>query len=125
MDGARRRLEVAAQQLAALSAQMNGPMMRRFEDLASPPRILVGLQLDGLSGNAGARVREVSPGGPAEQAGVRPGDLIMAVNGTSVRGQQPAAHVVELLHDVKPGDKVDLKVSRNGKMRELTVDRSS
>ncbi|MFZ0552665.1 MAG: PDZ domain-containing protein, partial [Steroidobacteraceae bacterium] len=121
MDGARRRLEVAAQQLAALSAQMNGPMMRRFEDLASPPRILVGLQLDGLSGNAGARVREVSPGGPAEQAGVRPGDLIMAVNGTSVRGQQPAAHVVELLHDVKPGDKVDLKVSRNGKMRELTV----
>ncbi len=121
MDAARRRLEVAAQQLAALSAQMNGPMMQRVMALAGPQRVLVGVQLDDSSGNAGARVREVSPGGPAERAGVRAGDLIVAVNGTSVRGQEPAAHVVELLHDVKPGDKVDLKVSRDGKISDLTV----
>jgi PDZ domain len=121
MDAARRRLEVAAQQLAALSAQMNGPMMRRVEALAGPQRVLVGVQLDESSDNAGARVREVSPGGPAQRAGVRTGDLIVAVNGTTVRGQEPAARVVELLHDVKPGDKVDLKVSRDGKIRDLTV----
>ena len=121
MDAARRRLEVAAQQLAALSAQMNGPMMQRVEALAGLQRVLVGVQLDDSSADAGARVREVSPGGPAERAGVRPGDLIVAVNGTSVRGQEPAAHVVELLHDVKPGDKVDLRVSRDGKIRDLTV----
>ena len=121
MDGARRRLEVAAQQLAALSAQMNGPMMQRVEALAGPQRVLVGVQLDDSRGNAGARVREVSPGGPAEQAGVRAGDLIVAVNGTNVRGQAPAARVVELLHDIKPGDRVDLTVSRDGKIRDLTV----
>ena len=94
MDAARRRLEVAAQQLAALSAQMNGPMMQRVEALAGPTRVLVGIQLDDSSGIAGARVREVSPGGPAEQAGVRAGDLIVAVNGTNVRGQEPVARVV-------------------------------
>jgi predicted metalloprotease with PDZ domain len=121
MDAARRRLEVAAQQLAALSAQMNGPMMQRIMTLAGPQRVLVGVQLDESSGNAGARVREVSPGGPAEQAGLRAGDLIVAVNGTSVRGQEPAARVVELLHDVKPGDKVDLQVSRDGKIRDFAV----
>ena len=121
MDAARHRLEVAAQQLAALSAQMYGPMAKRFEALAGPSHVLVGVQLDDGSGDAGARVREVSPGGPAEQAGVRAGDLIVAVNGTNVRGREPAAHIVELLRDVKPGDKVDLKVARDGKTRDLTV----
>lgn len=120
MDAARHRLEVAAQQLAALSAQMSGPMMR-FDAFGGPPRALIGLQLGDSRGQPGARVREVSPGGPAEQAGVRTGDLIVAVNGTDVRGQEPAGHVVELLHDVKPGDRVDLRVSRGGKTRELTV----
>jgi predicted metalloprotease with PDZ domain len=121
MEAARHRLEVAAQQLAALSAQMYGPMMQRVEALQGPPHALVGVQLDDSKGDAGARVREVSPGGPAEQAGVRPGDLIVAVNGTDVQGPQPAGRVVELLHAVKPGDKVDLKVSRDGKTRDLIV----
>ena len=121
MEAARHRLEAAAQQLAALSAQMYGPMTQRFEALEGPTHVLVGVQLDDSTGNAGARVREVSPGGPAEQAGVRPGDLIVAVNGTSVQGAQPAARVVELLHGVKPADKVDLKVSRDGKTRDLVV----
>jgi S1-C subfamily serine protease len=121
MNAARGRLEVAAQQLAALSAQMYGPMMRRVEALAGPPHVLLGVQLDDSDGDAGARVREVSPGGAAEQAGVRPGDTIVGVNGTSVQGRQPALRVVELLHDVKPGDKVALKVSRDGKTRDLTV----
>jgi hypothetical protein len=119
MDEARRRLEVAAQQLAALSAQMNGPMMQRVEAMAGPTRVLVGIQLDDSSGKAGARVREVSPGGPAQRAGVRAGDLIVAVNGTNVRGPEPVAHVVQLLRDVKPGDKVDLQVLRDGTTRDL------
>jgi S1-C subfamily serine protease len=119
MEEARRRLEVAAQQLAALSAQVNGPMMQRVEAMAGPTRVLVGIQLDDSSGKAGARVREVSPGGPAEQAGVRAGDLVVAVNGTDVRGREPVARVVQLLRDVKPGDKVDLQVLRDGTTRNL------
>lgn len=121
MEAARHRLEVAAQQLAVLSAQMNGPMMERIEAMSGPSRVLIGVQLEDSSGHAGAHVREVSPGGAAQQAGVRGGDLIVAVNGTDVSGHDPAKRVVELLHDVKPGDKVGLKVLRDGKTRELTV----
>jgi S1-C subfamily serine protease len=98
---------------------MNGPMMQRVEAMAGPTRVLVGIQLDDSSGKAGARVREVSPGGPAEQAGVRAGDLIVAVNGSDVHGREPVAHVVQLLRDVKPGDKVDLKVLRDGATRDF------
>lgn len=120
MDAARRRLEVAAQQLAALSAQMYGPMMQRLEAFG-PSRALIGVQLGDSRGDAGARVREVSPGGPAQQAGVRVGDLIVAVNGTSVRGRQPSGRVVGLLSGVKPGDKVQLRVLRGGETQELTL----
>ena len=121
MDAARRRMEMDAQQLAALSAQMYGPMMQRFGPFGGPPRALIGLQLDDSSGDTGARVREVSPGGPAQQAGVRSGDLIVAVNGTSVQGHEPAGRVVELLHNIKASDKVDLKVLRDGKTRDFTL----
>lgn len=118
MEAARRRMEVDAQQLAALSAQMAGPMMQRYAMLAG--HALIGVQL-GARGQAGARVLEVSPGGPADQAGVRAGDLIAAVNGKDVRGADPAKHVFELLHGIKPGDKVDLRVLRDGKTRDFTV----
>lgn len=124
LNDAQRRLEVAAQQLAALSAQMQGPMMQRmqhFEMLAGPPQVLIGLQLESSRGEPGARVREVSPGGPAEQAGVRTGDLIVAVNGADIKGRDPALRVIEQLHGVKPGEKVDLRVSRDGKVRNVTL----
>ncbi|MGH8289822.1 MAG: PDZ domain-containing protein [Steroidobacteraceae bacterium] len=120
LDAARQRMEVAAQQLAALSAQMYGPMMQR-SILAGSLHALIGVQLERASGAAGVRVREVSPGGPAERAGVRRGDLIIAVNGTNVRGRQPARRVIELLRGVKPGDKVGLSVMRDGKTRDLTM----
>lgn len=120
MEEARRRMEVDAQRLAALSAQMSGPMVERYAMFAGP-HALIGVQLGGASGQAGARVREVSPGGPADQAGVRAGDLIESVNGTDVRGTDPAKRVVELLHGVKPGDKVNLRVLREGKTRDFTV----
>lgn len=121
MDAARRRLEVAAQQLAALSAQMYGPMTQRMGLLAGPPHALIGIELDGSSATAEARVREVSPGGPAERAGIHTGDQIVAVNGTDVRGKDSARRVIELLRRVKPGDKVNLSVLRDGNTRDLTV----
>ena len=124
LNDAQRRLEVAAQQLAALSVQMSGPMMQRmqhFEMLAGPPHALIGLQLESSRGEPGARVLEVSPGGPAQRAGVRSGDLIVAVNGAEVRGRDPALRVIEGLHRIKPGDKVHLRVSRDGKVRDLTL----
>jgi S1-C subfamily serine protease len=121
LDAARRRMEVAAQQLAALSAQMSGRMMQHFQVFAGPPHALIGIQLGGKGDQAGVRIREVSPGGPAQRAGVRAGDVILAVNGTDLRGADPGRRVVELLRGVDPGDKVDLRVARAGKTRDFTV----
>ncbi len=121
LEAARRRLEVAAQQMAALSAQMSGPMMRRFGVLTGPRHAQIGVQLGRSQGAEGARVREVSPGGPAQRAGVLAGDLIVAVNGKTVRGPDPARQVIELLRGVRPGNTVDLRVLRHGTTRTLSV----
>jgi putative serine protease PepD len=73
----------------------------------------------GVSLTAGsATVAEVRAGTPAEQAGLQAGDVIVAVDGKTVStsiGLQTAidAH--------KPGDKVQLKVKRNGSEKTFTV----
>ncbi|HEY8548521.1 MAG TPA: RIP metalloprotease RseP [Vicinamibacterales bacterium] len=62
------------------------------------------------------QVRTVFPGTPAERAGVRPGDVIEAVNGTPVDDQG-------LLKTVRanPGRSVTLTIRRNGERIELPV----
>ncbi|HUN27238.1 MAG TPA: PDZ domain-containing protein [Steroidobacteraceae bacterium] len=122
LDAARQRLEKAAREVAELSAQMGGgagggPIFIQ----RGMRRAIIGLQLDPASGSGGARVLEVSPGGPAADAGVHRGDLIVAVNGTPIAGTDTARQVIERLRDVEPDAKVTLRVLRAGKSKELHV----
>jgi putative serine protease PepD len=66
----------------------------------------------------GLYVKEVVPGGPSAQAGIRPGDVITSING------QPATSNVQLQEITltqKPGSKVDLEYTRNGQSAKTTV----
>ncbi len=66
----------------------------------------------------GLFVRDVVPGGPSAQAGLRPGDVITSLNG------QPATSNVQLQEITltsKPGDKVSVGYSRNGNAATTTV----
>ena len=122
LEAARRKLDAAAHEFAELSAQMSGPLIDKFTAFAPwPGRTVLGVQLDGAAPGGGARVREVSPGGPAAEAGIRAGDVLVAVNGTNLTGDQPAHQVVELMRDVKPDSKVTVRVLRDGKPRDFTV----
>ncbi|MCA9522285.1 MAG: Do family serine endopeptidase [Myxococcales bacterium] len=66
----------------------------------------------------GALVREVVPSGPAERAGIQPGDVIREFNGTAIRtfNQLPW-----LAASLGIGKTVPLKVLRNGKLLTLRV----
>ena len=122
LAAAQRQLEAAAHQFAELSAQMSGPVIDKFAAFsAEPGRAVLGVQLDGAAPGGGARVREVSPGGPAAEAGIRAGDVIVAINGTTLTGGQPAQQVAALMRDIKPDSKVALRVLRDGKPRDYTV----
>ncbi|MEU2509810.1 S41 family peptidase [Streptomyces sp. NPDC007863] len=71
----------------------------------------------GLSADAaedGVRVARVRSGGPAERAGVRVGDRLLAVGGRATDGRS-ASEVVSLLRgDGVPGSTVALRIRRGG-----------
>jgi putative serine protease PepD len=70
------------------------------------------------SGQAGALIESVVAGGPAAKAGVQVGDLITAVNGQAVQDSDGLALQIRAL---APGQKVELKLLRNGQQRTVTV----
>jgi putative serine protease PepD len=73
----------------------------------------------GVSLTAGsATVAEVRAGTPAEKAGLQAGDVIVSVDGKAV-GTSIALQTAIDAH--KPGDKVELKVKRNGSEKTFTV----
>ncbi|MQY02579.1 S1C family serine protease [Actinomadura macrotermitis] len=63
-------------------------------------------------------VVDVAAGGGAAKAGVRPGDLIMAVNGTPTPNQTALA---EVLATLKPGDQAKVDLQSDGGRRTVTV----
>jgi S1-C subfamily serine protease len=123
LETARRQLDAAAHEVAELTGQLSRPVIESFrmEMDGGHGRAIIGVQLDPAAGGPGARVREVSPGGPAAEAGIRAGDVIVAVNGTEVKGENPARTVMRLMRPVKPDAKVSVRVLRAGAPHEFTV----
>ncbi len=66
----------------------------------------------------GALVRSVESGGPAEKAGVEPGDVITKVDGRTV---ERSGDLPRIVGGTKPGTKSTIQVFRNGNYRDLTV----
>ena len=72
----------------------------------------------GLKKSEGALVSSVEKGGPADKAGVQPGDVIVRFNG------QPVSHSVDLptlVADTAPGTKQNIDIMRNGTLKTLSV----
>jgi len=121
LDAARERLDQAAHEVAELSGEIGRPVMDRFMTMGgSPRRAIIGVQLDPASGKDGAKVKDVSPGGPAAEAGIRPNDVIVMVNGSEVKGES-AREVTRLMRKVEPESKVNMRVLRDGKPRDFVV----
>ncbi len=71
----------------------------------------------GLSRVFGAEVNGVAAGSPAERAGLRPGDVIVEVDGDSI---PDATALTTLLAQRRPGDVVELGVIREGERLTLS-----
>ena len=59
----------------------------------------------------GALIRDVVPGGPADRAGLRSGDLVVAING---KPTDDAATLRNQISSMSPGTRTPLKVARGG-----------
>jgi len=72
----------------------------------------------GLPNPNGALVGMVPPDGPGAKAGIKPGDVILELNGKTVRDSRELPPKVA---DLKPGSEALLKVWREGKAFDLKV----
>ncbi len=71
------------------------------------------LQADGSAVRRGIQVRDVTAGGPAWIAGIRPGDVLLSMDGVEVGDARALSLVIA---QRKPGSRVDLKVRRNAEV---------
>ncbi len=67
---------------------------------------------------AGVLVQGVNEKSAAKDAGIKSGDVILAVNGTDINAN---ADFIELIARNRPGDKVELTYARNGKVANTTA----
>jgi S1-C subfamily serine protease len=67
---------------------------------------------------SGAVVLEVTPGSPADGAGIQPGDVVTALGSSRV---QSSADLLSAVRSHKPGDKVELRWTSGGQERSDTV----
>jgi regulator of sigma E protease len=88
------------------------------------PFVLFGGMLLAMNGStvAGATVGTVTPGSPAERAGLHPGDRIVSVAAPD-QPARPMRQFLDLMDAVAPhpGEPLTLAVEREGKALELTV----
>ena len=71
-----------------------------------------------LKDQKGALVGDVIPKGPAEKAGIKSGDVVLEFDGQPVRDSR---HFKLQVSRIKPGDRVPVKVLRNGSTKTIEV----
>jgi serine protease Do len=102
-----------------------------YNDLISPShkvtRGSIGIQFrEGLSGAVnrvygfknGVLVQEVQPGGPADKAGLKAGDIIVSIDGRPIKDGDD---LVNEIASRRPGSTIRLGYNRDGKPQDTTV----
>lgn len=72
----------------------------------------------GIVARSGAVVISVGPGTPAQRAGIRSADVILAVNNTPVAS---ATDLTKVLERLRPGDRVTVTLQRGGDRLQVEV----
>lgn len=72
----------------------------------------------GLGKPSGALVQNAEAGGPAEKAGVEPGDIILKVDGKPV---EKSGDLPRMIGGTKPGSRISLQVFRRGSTKDIVV----
>ena len=72
----------------------------------------------GLTDASGALITLITPGGPAEKAGMKPGDIVTDFNGKPVKDSNS---LVDMVVHTAPGTTVPMRVVRNGKPQSLNI----
>lgn len=66
----------------------------------------------------GILVRSITPGGPADRAGLQAGDVLLTVNGKAANS---VLEVMDQIAEIRPGTNIPVDVMRNGQKISVTI----
>lgn len=137
---ARRALEDAMRELRAAARALGRGQLRDIMILPNEERAFVrvfgddrarmGVILDTgdptSTDTVGARLQAVTPGGPADEAGLRVGDVVTRVNGETLarsgrRGERPGDKLARIVRERDEGDTLRIAYRRGSENRETSV----
>jgi S1-C subfamily serine protease len=124
LEAAQRRLERAAQEVADLSTALSEGLAPADASTARSSRrsqraalgVNIGTDADGKR-NEGVQVLSVTPRSGAYEAGLKSGDLLLAINNKPLRlddGGSPRTKLLAVMQGVRAGEKVAVKYQREG-----------
>lgn len=118
---AQQRLDEDARRVAELSLEISGEpgrIERRVRmQVAQRAMLGIGIDMSDDAGGEGVRVLNVSPGGPADVAGLRGNDRIVSLGGSDLgKGAGAARRLLDRMHDAKPGVPIAVEYRRDGKL---------
>src|SRR5438105_6649267 len=100
-----------------------------FGDNRARIGVVLRTDADAETDKVGAKIEGVSPGGPAEKAGLKVGDIITKFNGTALGGLKagndeesgPGRKLIALARRLEPGDTVRLEYRRGNDTKQATL----
>jgi predicted metalloprotease with PDZ domain len=117
-DQLQQQMQQLGQRMGKLAEKMHAdtPRVYAFRVMGDPHRGMLGIVM--VPEKQDIKVLAVTPGSPADHAGVMAGDIIVSVDGKSAAGG-PLGAPIRHLHDLKVGQKVALKLEHDGKSRTV------
>lgn len=125
MARARDEMEKAAREMARVGQEIAREVVVRIQ--GRQPKAMLGINLQGSDGKGadGVEVAGVTSAGPAEEAGLQAGDILVEIDGNSLKGDDDDSSIGKLtgyMADVEPGQKVTVDYLRDGKPHSVVIE---
>ncbi len=127
LDRMRTQMRELAHKMAELSGKLGdvGPRAYAFRYMGDPDRAMIGIVM--WPDEHGVRIAGLTPGGPAEKAGIKTNDVIVAIDGKAVdtggkeKSGKSIGAATKALSGLKVGQDVKLTLLRDGKRSDVVV----
>jgi S1-C subfamily serine protease len=131
LQRAQEELNRAAREVAELSTKMREEAWAKYEpklDMVSQ-RSMLGINIGDSHGRGdtqtdGVRIVSVSPGGAAEEGGLKANDVILSIDGKPLHSEKKTSAQEQLLaqmRQVEPGTQVTIEYRRDGNVQTTKV----
>ncbi len=102
----------------AISIDSAQPLLQQLIAKGSVDRAYLGIGgIDNPSGS-GVLIQQITPGGPADQAGLKTGDIILAIDGKTVPG---ISDLTQLIRGMQIGQRITITYRRGGTQSDTTA----